>query len=111
MIFLLLSVFFNLQVLPLTDTSFFLAGIGADDRLSAEEMDEMRDKATAYEYLCHLEEAKQLSLFARFYHGYDAFNYQLAILLLSFYLFLWLSSNKATGSNTLQLYLVSYAAY
>ncbi|XP_076802630.1 ras GTPase-activating-like protein IQGAP1 isoform X2 [Clavelina lepadiformis] len=34
-------------------------GIGKDDRLSAEEMDNLRDQATAYEYLCHLEEAKQ----------------------------------------------------
>jgi len=35
------------------------SGIGKDDRLSAEEMDNLRDQATAYEYLCHLEEAKQ----------------------------------------------------
>nr|CAB3256707.1 IQ motif containing GTPase activating protein homolog [Phallusia mammillata] len=34
-------------------------GITKDDRLSAEEMDNLRDQATAYEYLCHLEEAKQ----------------------------------------------------
>uniref|UniRef100_H2Z716 Ras GTPase-activating-like protein IQGAP1 n=1 Tax=Ciona savignyi TaxID=51511 RepID=H2Z716_CIOSA len=33
--------------------------ITKDDRLSAEEMDSLRDQATAYEYLCHLEEAKQ----------------------------------------------------
>ena len=39
--------------------TYFCSGIGADDRLSAEEMDNMRDQATAYEYLCHLEEAKQ----------------------------------------------------
>nr|XP_018671818.1 IQ motif containing GTPase activating protein homologue isoform X1 [Ciona intestinalis] len=34
-------------------------GITKDDRLSAEEMDSLRDQATAYEYLCHLEESKQ----------------------------------------------------
>uniref|UniRef100_H2Z717 Ras GTPase-activating-like protein IQGAP1 n=1 Tax=Ciona savignyi TaxID=51511 RepID=H2Z717_CIOSA len=36
-----------------------IPGITKDDRLSAEEMDSLRDQATAYEYLCHLEEAKQ----------------------------------------------------
>lgn len=29
-----------------------------DERLSAEEMDEKRKQNMAYEYLCHLEEAK-----------------------------------------------------
>lgn len=30
-----------------------------DERLSAEEMDERRRQNIAYEYLCHLEEAKR----------------------------------------------------
>lgn len=30
-----------------------------DERLSAEEMDERRRQNVAYEYLCHLEEAKR----------------------------------------------------
>ena len=30
-----------------------------DIRKSAEEMDEQRQKTVAYEYLCHLEEAKK----------------------------------------------------
>uniref|UniRef100_A0A4W5L386 Uncharacterized protein n=1 Tax=Hucho hucho TaxID=62062 RepID=A0A4W5L386_9TELE len=33
-----------------------------DERLSAEEMDERRRQNIAYEYLCHLEEAKRLFL-------------------------------------------------
>lgn len=36
----------------------FLA-IVDDERLSAEEMDERRRQNIAYEYLCHLEEAKR----------------------------------------------------
>lgn len=36
----------------------FLA-IQDDERLSAEEMDERRRQNIAYEYLCHLEEAKR----------------------------------------------------
>nr|XP_039271363.1 ras GTPase-activating-like protein IQGAP1 isoform X2 [Styela clava] len=34
-------------------------GITKDERLTAEEMDSLRNQATAYEYLCHLEEAKR----------------------------------------------------
>uniref|UniRef100_A0A668AHY2 IQ motif containing GTPase activating protein 2 n=1 Tax=Myripristis murdjan TaxID=586833 RepID=A0A668AHY2_9TELE len=42
------------------ETSFLvLAAIQDDERLSAEEMDERRRQNIAYEYLCHLEEAKQ----------------------------------------------------
>lgn len=38
---------------------FFLPAIQDDERLSAEEMDERRRQNIAYEYLCHLEEAKR----------------------------------------------------
>lgn len=38
---------------------FFPTAIVDDERLSAEEMDERRRQNIAYEYLCHLEEAKQ----------------------------------------------------
>lgn len=38
---------------------FFFSAIQDDERLSAEEMDERRRQNIAYEYLCHLEEAKQ----------------------------------------------------
>uniref|UniRef100_A0A4W3GVW6 IQ motif containing GTPase activating protein 2 n=1 Tax=Callorhinchus milii TaxID=7868 RepID=A0A4W3GVW6_CALMI len=38
---------------------FSLTAIVDDERLSAEEMDERRHQNIAYEYLCHLEEAKQ----------------------------------------------------
>lgn len=38
---------------------FFVSAIQDDERLSAEEMDERRRQNIAYEYLCHLEEAKQ----------------------------------------------------
>ena len=34
-----------------------VAGV-TDDRLTADEMDERRKENIAYEYLCHLEEAK-----------------------------------------------------
>lgn len=37
----------------------YLTAIVDDERLSAEEMDERRRQNIAYEYLCHLEEAKQ----------------------------------------------------
>jgi hypothetical protein len=42
-------------------TVFFFqsAAIQDDERLSAEEMDERRRQNIAYEYLCHLEEAKR----------------------------------------------------
>lgn len=33
--------------------------IKGEDRKSAEEMDALRQKMLAYEYLCHLEEAKK----------------------------------------------------
>lgn len=36
-----------------------LPAIVDDERLSAEEMDERRRQNIAYEYLCHLEEAKR----------------------------------------------------
>nr|XP_035921461.1 serine/arginine repetitive matrix protein 3-like [Halichoerus grypus] len=36
-----------------------------DERLSAEEMDERRRQNIAYEYLCHLEEAKRSSIFLK----------------------------------------------
>lgn len=36
-----------------------VSGITKDERLTAEEMDSLRNQATAYEYLCHLEEAKR----------------------------------------------------
>lgn len=35
------------------------SAIQDDERLSAEEMDERRRQNIAYEYLCHLEEAKR----------------------------------------------------
>lgn len=38
---------------------FFFTAIVDDERLSAEQMDERRRQNIAYEYLCHLEEAKQ----------------------------------------------------
>lgn len=38
---------------------FLFAAIVDDERLSAEEMDERRRQNIAYEYLCHLEEAKR----------------------------------------------------
>ena len=40
-------------------TVFFSPAIQDDERLSAEEMDERRRQNIAYEYLCHLEEAKR----------------------------------------------------
>lgn len=39
--------------------ALFFPAIQDDERLSAEEMDERRRQNIAYEYLCHLEEAKQ----------------------------------------------------
>lgn len=36
-----------------------LTEITEDERLTADEMDSKRSQAMAYEYLCHLEEAKQ----------------------------------------------------
>ncbi|KAI5088320.1 ras GTPase-activating-like protein IQGAP2 isoform X1, partial [Silurus meridionalis] len=39
--------------------SLFVTAIVDDERLSAEQMDERRRQNIAYEYLCHLEEAKQ----------------------------------------------------
>lgn len=38
---------------------FIFPAIQDDERLSAEEMDERRRQNIAYEYLCHLEEAKR----------------------------------------------------
>lgn len=38
---------------------FFLAVLDGVERLTAEEMDERRQQNMAYEYLCHLEEAKR----------------------------------------------------
>lgn len=38
---------------------FVFPAIQDDERLSAEEMDERRRQNIAYEYLCHLEEAKR----------------------------------------------------
>lgn len=40
-------------------SSLFVTAIVDDERLSAEQMDERRRQNIAYEYLCHLEEAKQ----------------------------------------------------
>lgn len=37
----------------------YFPAIQDDERLSAEEMDERRRQNIAYEYLCHLEEAKR----------------------------------------------------
>lgn len=37
----------------------YFSAIQDDERLSAEEMDERRRQNIAYEYLCHLEEAKR----------------------------------------------------
>lgn len=37
----------------------FVKAIVDDERLSAEQMDERRRQNIAYEYLCHLEEAKR----------------------------------------------------
>ncbi|KAL0628056.1 LOW QUALITY PROTEIN: hypothetical protein AAY473_001376 [Plecturocebus cupreus] len=51
-----------------TASASLSAGITAivdDERLSAEEMDERRRQNIAYEYLCHLEEAKRQSLSPR----------------------------------------------
>lgn len=45
--------------LPSEKGVFFVSAIQDDERLSAEEMDERRRQNIAYEYLCHLEEAKQ----------------------------------------------------
>uniref|UniRef100_A0A671SA76 Ras GTPase-activating-like protein IQGAP1 n=1 Tax=Sinocyclocheilus anshuiensis TaxID=1608454 RepID=A0A671SA76_9TELE len=42
-----------------TDQPLLVTTIVDDERLSAEEMDERRRQNIAYEYLCHLEEAKQ----------------------------------------------------
>ncbi|XP_017888182.1 ras GTPase-activating-like protein IQGAP1 isoform X2 [Ceratina calcarata] len=42
-----------------TDTKSINCEKGTDVRKSAEEMDEQRQKTLAYEYLCHLEEAKK----------------------------------------------------
>lgn len=44
---------------PTTIFPFFPTAIVDDERLSAEEMDERRRQNIAYEYLCHLEEAKR----------------------------------------------------
>lgn len=38
-----------------------------DERLSAEEMDEKRKQNMAYEYLCHLEEAKKCVFYFIFF--------------------------------------------
>ena len=40
-----------------------LTEITEDERLTADEMDSKRSQAIAYEYLCHLEEAKQFVLY------------------------------------------------
>ncbi len=46
-------------VLQLLFSFVYSTAIVDDARLSAEEMDERRRQNIAYEYLCHLEEAKQ----------------------------------------------------
>lgn len=43
---------------------FILAVLDGVERLTAEEMDERRQQNMAYEYLCHLEEAKRSDLFS-----------------------------------------------
>lgn len=46
-------------ILQLLFSFVYPTAIVDDERLSAEEMDERRRQNIAYEYLCHLEEAKQ----------------------------------------------------
>uniref|UniRef100_A0A8V5GZM2 Uncharacterized protein n=1 Tax=Melopsittacus undulatus TaxID=13146 RepID=A0A8V5GZM2_MELUD len=48
---------FSLQ--PLEDVFWLFAAVLDNERLTAEEMDERRRQNVAYEYLCHLEEAKR----------------------------------------------------
>lgn len=43
----------------IVNSPLFVTAIVDDERLSAEQMDERRRQNIAYEYLCHLEEAKQ----------------------------------------------------
>lgn len=47
------------DVQRLNKNALVFPAIQDDERLSAEEMDERRRQNIAYEYLCHLEEAKQ----------------------------------------------------
>ncbi len=42
-----------------TSAPLILAVLDGMERLTAEEMDERRQQNMAYEYLCHLEEAKR----------------------------------------------------
>lgn len=51
------SVTFNLQLLE--GVFWLFAAVLDNERLTAEEMDERRRQNVAYEYLCHLEEAKR----------------------------------------------------
>lgn len=40
-------------------SAFYVLAVLDNERLTAEEMDERRRQNVAYEYLCHLEEAKR----------------------------------------------------
>ncbi len=62
---MILSALFGLEfswvitLIPVFVYVFAPAVLDAVERLTAEEMDERRQQNMAYEYLCHLEEAKR----------------------------------------------------